>query len=80
MEICVYGAGCPKCKELEKRVINALAELDVAAAVSHQTDLNTIVDAGFFMTPGLTINGTKVAEGKVPSPTQIKVLIQQYLD
>ncbi|MDD3898841.1 MAG: thioredoxin family protein, partial [Syntrophomonadaceae bacterium] len=34
MKIEVLGTGCAKCKQLEKDVYNALAELDVAADVS----------------------------------------------
>jgi len=35
MEIKVYGPGCHKCKKLKENVINALAELDIAAEVDH---------------------------------------------
>ena len=30
MEIKILGTGCPRCEELEKRTVNALAELGIA--------------------------------------------------
>ena len=33
MEIKVLGTGCPKCKALEKKLIDSLAELDIDSDV-----------------------------------------------
>lgn len=57
MEIMVYCPGCMNCTNLEKEVINALAELDMAANVEKVTDIKAIAEAGIMMTPGLVING-----------------------
>ncbi|WP_406677049.1 thioredoxin family protein [Moorella sp. ACPs] len=46
MEIKVLGTGCARCKALEQNVMNALAEMGVAADVEKVTDLNKITDYG----------------------------------
>jgi small redox-active disulfide protein 2 len=75
MEIKVLGPGCPKCKTLEKSVINALAELDLAADVSKVEDIVEIMNYGVMVTPALVINGKVVLKGRVPSVEEIKSLI-----
>lgn len=75
MQIKVLGAGCPKCKEVEKRVINVLAELGVAADVEKVTDIKKIMDYKIFATPGLVIDGQIKSTGKIPRPEEIKAWI-----
>lgn len=76
MDIKVLGAGCPKCKEVEKRVVNALAELGVAANVEKVTDIKKIMGYKIFATPGLVIDGKIVSTGKIPRPEELKAWIQ----
>jgi small redox-active disulfide protein 2 len=76
MDIKVLGAGCPKCKEVEKRVINALAELGVAANVEKVTDIKKIMEYKIFATPGLVIDGQIKSTGKIPRPEELKAWIQ----
>lgn len=76
MDIKVLGTGCPKCKEVEKRVINALAELGVAANVEKVTDIKKIMEYKIFATPGLVIDGKVVSTGKIPRPEELKAWIQ----
>jgi len=78
LEIRVYGAGCPKCRQLERLVREVVAELELEADIQHVHDLHAIADAGFFVTPGLTVDGQKVLEGKLPSPAQLKTLLAQF--
>jgi len=75
MDIKVLGPGCPKCKTLEKIVINALAELDVAASVSRVEDIMKIMEYGVMSTPGLVINDKVVYSGGLPSSNEIKKII-----
>jgi small redox-active disulfide protein 2 len=75
MDIKVLGSGCPKCKALEKAVINSLAELDLSADVSKVEDISKIISYGVMYTPALVINGKVVSKGRVPSNTEIKDLI-----
>ena len=77
MEIKVLGTGCPKCKALEKTVINSLAELDIAANVSKVEDIIKIMEYGVMRTPALVINGKVVLSGYVPSTNEIKNIITQ---
>lgn len=75
MEIKVLGVGCPKCKALEKTVINSLAELDIAADVSKVDDIMKIMEYGVIHTPALVINGNVVLSGRVPTVNEIKDIL-----
>jgi small redox-active disulfide protein 2 len=72
MNIQILGTGCARCQELEKRVIDTLAELNVAANVEKVTELKKFAAMGIFMTPGLVIDGKVVAQGKIPSKDELK--------
>jgi small redox-active disulfide protein 2 len=72
MEIKILGTGCPNCKELERRVLNALAELGVAADVEKVTDIQKIMAFKIMSTPGLVIDGKVVSSGKIPRLEEIK--------
>jgi len=75
MEIKVLGTGCPKCKALEKTVINSLAELDLAANVSKVEDIMKIMEYGVMNTPALVINEKVVISGRVPTVNEIKDIL-----
>jgi small redox-active disulfide protein 2 len=75
MEIKILGTGCPNCKELERRVKNALAELGLAANVEKVTDIKRIMEFKIMSTPGLVIDGKVVSTGKVPRLEEIKAWI-----
>jgi small redox-active disulfide protein 2 len=77
MEIKILGTGCPRCHELEKRTINVLAELKLAADLQKVTDIKEIAKYGVFATPGLLINGKVVSSGRLPSMEEIKAWILQ---
>jgi small redox-active disulfide protein 2 len=77
MEIRILGPGCPRCGELEKRTINALAELNVGADVQKVTDIRKIAEYKIFSTPGLVINGKVKSSGRIPSQEEIKRWIQE---
>ncbi len=77
MEIKILGPGCPKCGEVEKRVMNALAELNVAADVEKITDIEKIMTYGILATPGLVIDGRVKCAGRIPRREDIKAWIQE---
>ena len=79
MEIRILGTGCPRCNELEKRTINALAELKVAADLQKVKDIKEISKYGVFATPGLVINSTVKSSGRLPSSDEIKNWIREEL-
>jgi small redox-active disulfide protein 2 len=71
MDIKVLGPGCYNCQQLEKRTINVLAEMDVAANVDKVTDFKEITKY-VMSTPGLVIDGKVVSQGRVPTKDEIK--------
>ncbi len=75
MDIKIVGIGCPRCIELEKHVIDALAELNIAAGVEHVTELKKFAALGIFMTPGLVVDGKVISQGKIPSNDELKKLL-----
>lgn len=77
LEIKILGPGCPNCKTLEKAVLNALAELGVAADVEKVSDIRKIMEFKILSTPGLVIDGQVVCSGRVPRLEEIKAWIRQ---
>jgi small redox-active disulfide protein 2 len=77
MEIRILGPGCPRCGEVEKRTINALAELNIGADVQKVTDIKKIMEYKIFSTPGLVINGKVKSSGRIPSQEEIKRWIEE---
>jgi small redox-active disulfide protein 2 len=77
MEIKILGMGCSRCDEVMKRTMNALAELNVAADVQKVKDIKEISSYGVLSTPGLVINNTVKAQGRIPSVVEIKEWIQE---
>lgn len=72
MDIKVLGMGCARCRDLEHRVRNALAEIGLAADVEKVEDIQKIMTYRVMGTPGLVINGTVKSAGRLPSVEEIK--------
>lgn len=72
MKIQVLGSGCPKCKQLEANVKNALEETGKKAEIEKVTDINKIIEAGVMATPALSIDGKVVCSGRIPTTEEIK--------
>ena len=79
MEIKILGTGCNRCNALEKAVINALAELDIAADVSKIEDIQKIMGYGILRTPGLVINNKVILSGQIPKYSELKEILTQNL-
>lgn len=75
MEIKVLGTGCPKCKTLEKAVINSVKELNIDAEVSKVEDILQIMKYGVMHTPALVIDGKVVLSGRLPNEKELKQLL-----
>lgn len=75
MEIKILGPGCPKCGEVEKRVKDALSELNVAADVEKVADIERIMAYGILATPGLVIDGRVKCAGRIPRREDIRAWI-----
>lgn len=71
-EIRILGPGCPRCEELMRRVMTAVAELDLPVDVQHVHDLNQIAGFGPVATPALAVDGKVKVVGKVPSVDELK--------
>jgi len=76
MKIEVLGSGCPKCEELAKNAEAVVRELGLDAVVSKVTDIVEIADRGAMITPALSIDGTIVVSGKVPTIDELKTLLR----
>ncbi len=68
----ILGPGCSRCENMEKEVIEVLAEMNLAADVEHVRDIKEIGKYGVMGMPGLVINGKVVSVGSVPSKIKIK--------
>ena len=76
MNIKILGAGCPKCRQLEKNVRAALENLNIKADVEKITDISEIMKYEIMMTPALVINGTVKSTGKSFSPKELEKILQ----
>lgn len=80
MKIEVLGPGCPRCKEVEKRTKEVLAELNITAEVIHVGDLKTISRYAILGTPGLVINGKVKSYGRIPTKEEIAVFVKEEMN
>ena len=72
MEIKVLGPGCPKCRQAEKVVKEAVAESGIAADVEKVTDVMKIAGYGVFGTPAVVVDGEVKSVGKIPNKEDVK--------
>lgn len=72
LTIKVYGSGCKGCKSLHQNVIDALAEMNIAADVQYITDMQKIMETGVMSLPALAVNDKIMSAGKVLSVTDVK--------
>jgi small redox-active disulfide protein 2 len=77
MEIKVLGPGCPKCKQTEEIVRQAVAEEGVAANIEKVTDIMKIAGYGVFGTPAVIVDGEVKSVGKIPKKEDIKIWIKK---
>lgn len=77
VKIEILGSGCKKCQRLEANAKEAVANLNLAAEVSHVTDPMEIAMRGVISTPAIAINGKIVSKGQVISTEQIQPLLQR---
>jgi len=74
MKIQVAGPGCVNCQNTEKNVINACAELNLAAEIEHVTDWTGIVKLGVMRTPAVVVDGKIAVMGRVATVAELKKL------
>ena len=76
LTIKVYGSGCKGCKTLHQNVIDALAEVNIAADVQYITDMQKIMESGVMSLPALAVNEKIVSSGKVLSVAEIRKFLE----
>ena len=79
MKIQIVGAGCPRCTETEMNVINACAELDLAADISHVWDQEEHAKLGVKAIPAVIVDGKIIIPGKVPTVEEVKNLLSKEM-
>ena len=77
MKIQILGTGCPKCKKMAELTDAAAKQLGLDVEIEKVTDIMKILDFGVMSTPALAVDGKVLAAGNVPSPEQVKRLLQQ---
>ncbi|MCK5842635.1 MAG: TM0996/MTH895 family glutaredoxin-like protein [Candidatus Sabulitectum sp.] len=75
MKIQVLGTGCPKCKKTAEVAESAAVEMGIEYELEKVTDLNQIMSFGVMMTPALVVDGVVRVAGKVPSPDNMKDIL-----
>lgn len=71
LNITVYGPGCARCKETERRVRQVVEQTGVNAVVTKATDFAEMAKAGVLSTPAVSINGEIKVAGRIPSVDEI---------
>jgi len=79
MDIKVLGTGCPKCKTLEKMTREVVEKNRISATISKVEDIMEIMKYGVMSTPALVIDGKVVLKGKVPTESELTILLMNTL-
>ncbi|MCU0600413.1 MAG: thioredoxin family protein [Desulfobacterales bacterium] len=77
MDIKVLGPGCPKCKQTDTIVREAVAESGVCANVEKVTDVMQIAQYGVFGTPAVVVDGQVKCVGKIPKKEDVIAWIKK---
>jgi small redox-active disulfide protein 2 len=75
MEIKILGAGCAKCKTLEKLTRDVVCKNGIDATITKVEDIMEIMKYNIMTTPALVIDGKVVTKGRIPSADEIKQLL-----
>ncbi len=78
LTIKILGSGCANCKRLEQEVREALTDSTLDYEVVKVTDYADIGAYGIMSTPGLVMNETVVATGRIPKRQQIVDWAKQF--
>ncbi len=75
----ILGPGCVSCNKLQVLVLEAMAEMQVAADILQVHDPDEIGRYGVTRTPALIINNELKCAGKMPTPAQVEAWLREYL-
>jgi small redox-active disulfide protein 2 len=71
MIIEIFGTGCPRCKDTERNVNEALNYLSLKAELVKVGDPRILADRGILHTPGVAINGELKCTGRIPETREL---------
>lgn len=71
LHIKVLGPGCANCKRLEALVQKVVVAHHLEAEVEKVSDYAQMMRWSIMSTPGLVVNDTLVASGRIPSEAEI---------
>ncbi len=71
----ILGTGCPKCRQTEAVVRQAVDELGVEATIEKVEDIMQIMAYNVLSTPAVVIDEEVKIKGRVPAAGEIKSLL-----
>lgn len=77
LNVKILGSGCANCKRLEALVNKLIADHGLQAEVEKVTDYAQMMRWNLMKTPGLVVNDTLVASGRIPSEAEILGFLTQ---
>ncbi len=77
LTIKVLGPGCANCERLEVLVRKVVAERRLDAQIEKVTDYAQMMRWSIMATPGLVVDDTLVASGRIPSEAEIAAWLQR---
>jgi small redox-active disulfide protein 2 len=78
MEIKILGAGCAKCKSLEKLIREVAGKNEIQATITKVEDITEIMKYHILATPALVVNEKVEVKGRVPSEAEILQVLLKY--
>ena len=76
----ILGAGCSKCKILEKLTSEVVKENNIQADIQKVEDIIEIMNYHVLSTPALVINEKVIFSGRVPSKSELKTYINREIN
>lgn len=71
----ILGTGCPKCKQTEAVIKEALAQSGKAAEIIKVEDIQQIMAYNVMSTPAIVVDEEVKMKGKVPTIAEVLALI-----
>jgi small redox-active disulfide protein 2 len=71
----ILGTGCPKCKQTEAIVRQAVAEMGLEAQVEKVEDMMQIMSYNILSTPAVVVDEVVKLKGRVPSVGEVKEIL-----
>ena len=79
LEVRILGTGCVSCNNLQKVVIEIMADKKIAADVFQVHDPDEIGRFGILQTPALVVNGQVKSVGRLPSRAEIEAWLLEAM-